>query len=106
MQFGSLSMNERAVLNFRRGSSERNVPYERKHALRRIFERGASISGTGSDCSNLKFWKGGPHHDTMVNDPTHFQVYVSFEKDVRSRSFTNEPFIIDPTEVQWSNAPS
>jgi hypothetical protein len=46
------------------------------------------------------------HHDTMVNDPefqTHFQAYVSFDKDVRSRFFTNGPFIIDPSDFCWSN---
>jgi hypothetical protein len=47
------------------------------------------------------------HHDAMVNDPEfqmHFQAYVSFDKEVRSRFFTNGPFIIDPTDFRWSNA--
>jgi hypothetical protein len=47
------------------------------------------------------------HHDAMVNDPefqTHFQAYVSFDKELRSRFFTNGPFIIDPSNFHWSNA--
>ncbi|KAF8236577.1 hypothetical protein L208DRAFT_636427 [Tricholoma matsutake] len=47
------------------------------------------------------------HHDAMVNDlefQAHFQAYVSFDKEVRSRFFTNGPFIIDPTDFRWSNA--
>jgi hypothetical protein len=47
------------------------------------------------------------HHDAMVNNPefqTHFQAYVSFDKEVCSRFFTNGPFIINPSDYRWSNA--
>ena len=59
---------------------------------------------SGGQGQILKGWT--THHDTMVNNPEfeqHLQAYVAFNKDIWSCFFTNQPFIIDPSNFCWGN---